>query len=151
MWFIYIVHIVLCESYHIFYLMVVIHYLFICARYTLLLFIYFVHVRSHLSIVRLLFFVHCSKEKNSILILECVSGISILCTTSSMRVNKHHTADCTDFVLVWEKRTYYDHRDSGIDETKTYSPKKSQQLRTRQYLAEISIENKWFWRGGLSD
>jgi hypothetical protein len=29
-----------------------------------------------------------------------------------MQVNKHHTSDCTDFVLV-----YYDHRHSRIDET----------------------------------
>jgi hypothetical protein len=41
----------------------------------------------------------------------------ILRTTSSMRVNKHPTLECTDFVLVWERRTYYDHRRSGIDET----------------------------------
>jgi hypothetical protein len=34
-----------------------------------------------------------------------------------MQVNKHHTSDCTDFVLVQERRTYYDHRHSGIDET----------------------------------
>jgi hypothetical protein len=34
-----------------------------------------------------------------------------------MQVNKHHTADCTDFVLVKERRTYYDHRHSGLDET----------------------------------
>ncbi len=29
----------------------------------------------------------------------------------------HHTADCTDFVLVYEREAYYDHRHSGIDET----------------------------------
>jgi hypothetical protein len=34
-----------------------------------------------------------------------------------MQVNKHHTADCTDFVLVCEREAYYDHRHSGIDET----------------------------------
>ncbi len=47
-----------------------------------------------------LFIVHCSKEKLFILILDCIPGISILRTTSSMWVNKYHTADCTDFVLV---------------------------------------------------
>ncbi len=37
--------------------------------------------------------------------------------SSSMQVNKHHTSDCTDFVLVKEQVAYYDHRHSGIDET----------------------------------
>ena len=46
------------------------------------------------------FFVYCSKEKSSILILDCVPGILLLRTTSFMQVDKHHTADCTDFVLV---------------------------------------------------
>jgi hypothetical protein len=34
-----------------------------------------------------------------------------------MQVNKHHTSDCTDFVLAEERVAYYDHRHSGIDET----------------------------------
>jgi hypothetical protein len=34
--------------------------------------------------------------------------------SSSMQVNKHHTSDCTDFVLVWERVAYYDHRHRGI-------------------------------------
>jgi hypothetical protein len=34
-----------------------------------------------------------------------------------MQVNKHHTSDCTDFVLVYERVAYYDHRHSEIDET----------------------------------
>jgi hypothetical protein len=41
-----------------------------------------------------------------ILNLDCIPGISILLyhcprtPSSSMQVNKHHTSDCTDFVLV---------------------------------------------------
>ncbi len=34
-----------------------------------------------------------------------------------MKVNKHHTSDCTDFVLVQEWAAYYDHRHSRIYET----------------------------------
>jgi hypothetical protein len=75
-----------------------------------------VHFCSLLILLFSLFVMHSSKRKESILILDCVPGISILHTTSSMRVNKH-TADCTDFVLVLERRTYYNHRYSGIDET----------------------------------
>jgi hypothetical protein len=58
-----------------------------------------------------LFFVHSSKRKDSILILDCIPGILILLinnctrcscssTSSSMQVNKHHTANCTDFVWI---------------------------------------------------
>jgi hypothetical protein len=62
----------------------------------------------HLFFVRLLFIIRCSKEKDSILILDCIPGILIpfniytCCTclpSSSMQVDKHHTPDCTDFVL----------------------------------------------------
>jgi hypothetical protein len=108
--------------------------------YSCSLFIIVVHLFCSCSIsficVRLLFFVHCSKEKrfNLILILDCIPGISILVinnctrcscssTPSSMQVNKHHTAYCTDFVLVWEQRTYYDHRQSRIDRNQ-YSPRR---------------------------
>jgi hypothetical protein len=59
----------------------------------------FVRFRSSSIPLLSLFIVHCSKEKNSILILDCIPGISILNTTSSMRVNKHQTAEGTDFVL----------------------------------------------------
>jgi hypothetical protein len=84
-------------------------------RYLLLLLIiyrsliYFVHCSIFISFfVRLFFLIHCSKETDSILILDCISGISIpldvkCCTripSPSMQVNKHHTSDCTDFVLV---------------------------------------------------
>jgi hypothetical protein len=94
-------------------------YLFICAHYLLSL-IYFGHAQSHLFVVRLLFFVRCSKEKrfNSDpgLCSRYFDPLQVnLRTTSSMQVNKHHTADCTDFFLVQERRTYYDHRHSGID------------------------------------
>jgi hypothetical protein len=90
--------------------------------YCCLLFIVVVHLFCslfdlHLFFVRHLFFqffafhlfvVHCSKEKDSILILDCIPGISIplyvkCCTritSPSMQVNKHHTSDCTDLVLV---------------------------------------------------
>ncbi len=34
-----------------------------------------------------------------------------------MQVNKHHTSDCTDFVLVKERVAYYNNKHSGIDET----------------------------------
>ncbi len=30
------------------------------------------------------------------------------------RSNKHHTSDCSDFVLVWERVAYYSHRHSRI-------------------------------------
>ncbi len=97
---------------------IVTRYLFICACYLLLAFIYFVRCLT-LSFVLLFnfiphrffaFIIRCSlferKKFNSD--PELCSGISI---------NEHHTADSTDFVLVWERRTYYDHRHCGIDET----------------------------------
>jgi hypothetical protein len=34
-----------------------------------------------------------------------------------MQVSNHHTSDCTDFVLVWERAAFYEHKPSGIDET----------------------------------
>jgi hypothetical protein len=37
--------------------------------------------------------------------------------SSSMQVNKYHTSDCTDFVLVEKRVAYYDHKHSGIDKT----------------------------------
>ncbi len=94
----------------IYLILLIIHYLFICARCSLLSFIYFVHCLTFYSfccsilfssiLLLSLFIVHCSKEKSLILILDCIPGILILRTTLSMQVNKHHTADCTDFVLV---------------------------------------------------
>ncbi len=79
--------------------------------YFCLLFIVIVHLfcslfYSHRSLFEFCFIVRCSKEKNSILILNCILGISIplyknllinnctCCTripSSSMQVNKHHT------------------------------------------------------------
>jgi hypothetical protein len=62
--------------------------------------------------------VHCSKEKSAILILNCVQVFqSHYLFNIIIRVNKHHTADSTDFVLVWERRTYYHHGHCGIDGT----------------------------------
>ncbi len=113
----------LCASY----LFIIIrYYLFVlvicyCCSFILFIVRLFIHLVVQFCYSSILLFssfiLHCSKEKSSILILDCVLGISILHTTSSIRVNKHHTADSTDFVLVLERRTYYDHRHSGIDET----------------------------------
>jgi hypothetical protein len=87
------------------YLFIVICYLFFiicCLSICALSFIYFVFNFSFTllfdfcspSILLLsLFIVHGSKEKNSILILDCIPGILMLRTSSSMRVKKHHTAD----------------------------------------------------------
>ncbi len=41
-------------------------------------------------------------------------------SSSSMQVNKHHTSDCTDFVLVQEQVAYYEQRHSGIYETSIF-------------------------------
>ncbi len=100
---------------------VIICYLFICARYSLLSFTYFIHCSTfYPHCCSILFFfnsfvfiIHFAllKRESSILILDCIPGISILLinnctccscssTPSSMQVNKHHTADCTNFVLV---------------------------------------------------
>ncbi len=112
----------LCASYLF---IIICYYLFVlvicyCCSFILFIVRLFIHLVPFCYSSILLFssfILHCSKEKSSILILDCVPGISILHTTSSIRVNKHHTADSTDFVLVLERRTYYDHRHSGIDET----------------------------------
>jgi hypothetical protein len=87
---------------------------------------------------------YCSKEKDLILILDCVPGISILlinnCTccsripSPSMHVNKHHTSDCTDFVLVLEQAAYYDHRHSRIDEINILQVVKAVEGETGQLL-----------------
>jgi hypothetical protein len=97
------------------YLFVVVCYLFICACYSLLSFILFIVrlLRPHYCLILffcdsfafIILYVWFKENRfNSILILDCIPGISILlinnCTTSSMQVNKHHTAECTDFVLV---------------------------------------------------
>ncbi len=93
------------------YLCIVICYLFICARYFIVIihlfcslfnfsFAQLFYFCSTLILLLSFFIVHCSKKKDSILTLDCVPGISILHTTSSMRVNKHHKADSIDFVLV---------------------------------------------------
>ncbi len=82
--------------------------------YLFVLLFYFI---SH----RFFCFIHCSlfKREKYNSDPELCSDILILhtCSTSSIQVNKHHTADSTDFVLVEERRTFYHHRYSGIDET----------------------------------
>ncbi len=120
----YVVHIVLVPVIYSY------RYLFICAPYSLLSFIYFVHCsisHSHCCSISFffnsfvsLFFVALFKREKFTSDPGLCSGILIplfQCTTLSIRVNKHHTADFTNFVLVQERRTYYDHRHSGIDET----------------------------------
>ncbi len=111
-------------------------FIYLCSFYSLLiirlfcsLFDYLFCFHSHWFFAYLLF----KKEKNNSDPEPC-SGISISLNrrsnllpvqvpvvpdrpSSSLRVNKHHTADSTDFVLVQERRTYYHHRHSGIDET----------------------------------
>ncbi len=77
------------------------------------------------------------KRRDSVLILDCIPGISILlfnnctcCTripSPSMQVNKHHTSDCTDFVLVQEQVAYYNHRHSRINETNILQAVKNSQ------------------------
>jgi hypothetical protein len=42
----------------------------------------------------------CLPSKYSVLILDCIPGILIPTTTIIKRVNRHHTSDCTVFVLV---------------------------------------------------
>jgi hypothetical protein len=93
---------VICLSLFVIYLFVLVDCY--CCSFILFIVQLFIHsvVRFCSSSILLLslFVVHCSKEKSSILILDCVPGILILHTTSFMQVSKHHTADCTDFVLV---------------------------------------------------
>jgi hypothetical protein len=95
------------------YLFIVIHYLFIRALCSLLSLIYFVHCSTLLFILLfdsassillpLLFIVHCFKKEKFNSDPGLCSGISIPSfqyATSSIQVNKHHTADSTDFALV---------------------------------------------------
>ncbi len=93
------------------------------------------------------FIVHCSKEKDSSLTLDCIPGILIpfnhctcctCCTripSPSMIVNKHHTSDCINFVLVQDASGYYDHRHSGIDETNILQEVKAVECETITYIA----------------
>ncbi len=110
----------------------------ICAIYSL----FIVHLFCSLFDYLFCFLFHwffaylLSKRKRAILILNRVQVFrsckaeEVTCylfkyplylfkySTSSSRVNKHHTADSTDFVLVLEaKDLFYHHRHSGIDET----------------------------------
>jgi hypothetical protein len=68
-------------------------------------------------------FVSCWKEKIrfwSWIVFQVFWSCCTCCTwipSLSMQVNKHHTSDCTDFVLALEWVAYYDHRHSRIDET----------------------------------
>jgi hypothetical protein len=106
-------------------------YLFNCACLFVIVFIYFVQCWTLYSfcssisffIDSFAFTIRCSlfqrKKCNSD--PELCLGILILLfqyTSSSIRLNKHHTADSTGFVLVYERRTYYDNRHSETDGTK---------------------------------
>jgi hypothetical protein len=87
-------------------------------------------------------FVHCSlfMRKYSVLILDSIPGILIplyknhhhLCKS-----NKHHTSDCTIFVLVYctvgASGLYYDHRHRRIYETNILQAIKHAQGETRRY------------------
>ncbi len=85
----------------------------------------FILLNARFSFIPCTTYVHCSLFKRK----RFIPGILIplykkypfnVCTcvpSSSMQVNKHHTSDCTDFVLVWEREAYYDHRHSRIDKT----------------------------------
>jgi hypothetical protein len=98
---IYIVHICACAIYSF-----VICYLFICASLVVhlfcLLFDYLFILLFDFILINSLFF-HCSKEKRTILILTVFryfDPVVPVQAPSSIRVNKHHTADSTNFVLV---------------------------------------------------
>jgi hypothetical protein len=56
-----------------------------------------------------------------------------------MLVNKHHTSDCTNFVLVLERVAYYDHRHSGIDETNILQVVKAVEGETVMLLSVKSL------------
>ncbi len=94
----------ICASYslHIF----VIYCAFICQYYSLSSVQYFICCSIILFHFRLSFDC-CSKEKRTILNLNsvqvfrsCNTSVPATVSTPSSRVNKHHTADSTDFVLV---------------------------------------------------
>ncbi len=65
--------------------------------------------------------VSSSPSKYSVLILDCIPGISILLNIIIKQVNTHHASDCTVFVLVQERVAYYHHRHRR-DIQNQYSP-----------------------------
>jgi hypothetical protein len=107
----------MCQLYRVLFIIVV---QFHCCSLFCVLFDFSVHsfVQLLFSFESLLFIYslfHCTKEKDSILILDSIPGISILLHVKylstivpavqeipslSIQVNKHHTSGCTDFVLV---------------------------------------------------
>ncbi len=92
--FMYIVHVVLCASYHI-------HYLFIVACYLSLLLIYFVHCSILIYFLfDFCFIVHCSKEKDSILILDCIPGILILLINNCTGVQEYNHHPCKSIHII---------------------------------------------------
>ncbi len=120
----------LCASYYQLFVFIYLCSLFIRALCSLLLFIYFVRCSTLLFVLLFDFILHrffCFYYSLCIVFKSKVHSDTGLCsgiliplfqyTTSSIRINKHHTADSTDFVLVQERRTYCDHRHSGINET----------------------------------
>ncbi len=113
----------------------VIHYLFICARHSLFVVHLFCSLLNYLFrsclfsfLIDSMFYSLFKREKNNSdpeLVFRYFDPIT--CKPSSIQVNKHHTADSTDFVLVQERRTYNHHRRSRIDKTN---------ISTQQIVAE---------------
>ncbi len=139
---IYILCICLCQLF-------VIQYLFICALYSLLivhlfcsLFDYLFCFHSHRFFAYLLFKREknnsdpgsCSRYFDPVLPAQVPVVVPDL-PSSSFRVNKHHTADSTDFVLVQERRTYYHHRHSGKEETNILQVDIAVEGRDSQYIS----------------
>ncbi len=79
-------------------------YLFIVACYLSLPFIYFVHCSILIySLFDFCFIVCCSKEKDSILILDCIPGISImlyLLINNCTIVQEHHHHLCKSINII---------------------------------------------------
>jgi hypothetical protein len=62
-----------------------------------------------------------------------------------MQVSKHHTSDCTNFVLVQERVAYYNYRHSGIDETNILSQSsrgRDKYICTDRYVLTYSVRKK---------
>jgi hypothetical protein len=67
--------------------------------------------------------------------------------SSSMQVNKHHTSDCTVFVLLKEWVAYYDHRHRGIYETNILRTVKQAEGETTVSNARLCSTMSWMTRG----
>ncbi len=92
------------------------------------------------SLIRFYCAVFMFTSKNSVLILDCIPGILIPLNNIIKQVNKHHTADCTVFVLVQERVAYYHHRHRR-DTRNQYSPRLNQQ-RARHQVLKVRVGNQ---------